>query len=230
MKVEGRHSFAASAELLWALLSDPLALRQLLPGCEAFEAVAANEYRATVRLRVGAATERFDGMLLLEHAVPFTRFDFRAVGESAGGLVNCRGRVYLEDSAGDGGSARHTSLCYEAEIDVGGRLATLSDRLLETTARAFARRTLEGLERHVEMRTRIYTTTVDLPEAIAPASATTPHRLVAVGGVAGLLAALLALVLLLRGLDRRRTRRIAREVADLLEQAHAPGAMGPDAG
>jgi carbon monoxide dehydrogenase subunit G len=224
MKMEGRQNFAAGVELLWTLLNDPLALQQILPGCEALEAVAAAEYRVALALRVGAVTERFEGILLLERLVPFTRFDFRAEGESPSGLVSCQGRVSLEERAGNGsdrGSDRHSTLCYEAEIDVGGRLTAVSGRLLETTARAFARRTLEGLERQVAMRTRTYTSTLDTPTPAAP-TPDAPHWLPIGRGAAVLLGALLALFLLLRELDRRRTRRIAHEVVDLLEQAHAP--------
>lgn len=228
MKMEGRQTFAAGVDLLWTLLNDPLALQQLLPGCETFEAVAANEYRVALDLRVGAVNERFEGILLLERVIPFTRFDFRAEGESPSGLINCRGRVSLEDGAANGAD-RHTSLSYEADIDVGGRLTAVSGRLLETTARAFARRALEGLEKQVAMRTRTYTSTLDAPQPAAPAVGGPPW-LVAGRSAAILLGALAAFLLLLRGLDRRRTRRLAHEVADLLEQAHRPGAAGPDAG
>jgi len=228
MKMEGRQTFAAGVELLWTLLNDPLALQQVLPGCETFEAIAANEYRVALALRVGAVTERFEGTLLLERVIPFTRFDFHAEGESPNGLVSCHGRVSLEDGAANGAD-RHTSLSYEAEIDVGGRLADVSGRLLETTARAFARRTLEGLEKQVAMRTRTYTSTLDAPEAPAPTAGAT-HWLAVGRSVGVLFGVLLTLFLLLRGLDRRRTRRIAHEVADLLEQARAPGATASNAG
>lgn len=228
MKMEGRQTFAAGVELLWILLNDPLALQQVLPDCETFETVATNEYRVALNLRVGAITERIEGTLLLERVIPFTRFDFRAEGESPSGLVSCRGRVSLEDGA-DNGTDRHTSLSYEAEIDVGGRLTDVSGRLLETTARAFARRTLEGLEKQIAMRTRTYTSTLDAPQAPAPAAGAA-HWLAVGRSVAVLFGVLLALFLLLRGLDRRRTRRLAHEVADLLEQTHAPDVTEPSAG
>ena len=150
MKLAGRHTFAAGREVVWGVLYDPVVLADILPGAESFEAVASNEYRVTLPLRVAQVVDRFAGTLWLERVVPFTGFDFRADGESPDGLANAHGRVYLEDAA-EGG----TSLCYEAEIAVGGRLSSVSGRLLETTARAFARRCLEGLERQVDMRTRV---------------------------------------------------------------------------
>lgn len=215
MKLQGRHTFAAGREVVWGVLYDPIVLESVLPGCEAFEAVAPDEYRVTLHLRVGAIDDRFTGTLWLERVTPFVGFDFQADGESPNGLVNSHGRIYLEEAA-EGG----TSLCYEADLEVGGRLSTVTARLVETTARAFARRCLEGLERQVEMRTRIYTSSA-APIATTPTGATVA-RLAGARRGATLLGILLAVVFLLRGLDRRRTQRLARQVADLLAQPEAP--------
>ena len=213
MKLAGRHTFAAGREVVWGVLYDPVVLESILPGGESFEAVAPNEYRVTLSLRVGLVVNRFIGTLWLEHVALFTGFDFRADGESPDGLVDVHGRVYLEDAA-EGG----TSLCYEAEIEVGGRLSSVSGRLLETTARAFARRCLAGLERPVDMRTRIYTTSA-APLAPPTPTGTTVRHLAGVRWAATLLSVLVAVIVLLRGLDRRRTQGIARQVVELLAQA-----------
>ena len=220
MKLQGRHTFAAGREVVWGVLYDPIVLENILPGGEAFEAVAPDEYRVTLHLRVGAIDDRFIGTLWLERVVPFVGFDFQADGESPNGLVNSHGRVYLEEAA-EGG----TSLCYETDIEVGGRLSTVAARLLETTARAFARRCLEGLEKQVEMRTRIYTSSA-VPTATTP-TGTTVARLARVRHGATLLGVLLALIFLLRGLDRRRTQRLARQVAEVLAQSQLPAPQPP---
>ena len=212
MKLAGRHPVAAGREVVWGVLYDPVVLADILPGVASFEAVASNEYRVTLPLRVGQVVDRFAGTLWLEHVVPFTGFDFRADGESPDGLANAHGRVYLEDAA-EGG----TSLCYEAEIEVGGRLSSVSGRLLETTARAFARRCLEGLERQVDMRTRIYTSLAAPVPPPTPTGATI-SRLAGLRRGATLLGILLAVVFLLRGLDRRRTQSLAQQVAEILAQ------------
>ena len=222
MKLAGRHTFAAGREVVWGVLYDPVVLESILPGAESFEAVAPNEYRVTLSLRIGQVVDRFVGTLWLEHVALFTGFDFRADGESPDGLVDVHGRVYLEDAAEEG-----TSLCYEAEIEAGGRLSSVSGRLLETTARAFARRCLEGLERQVDMRTRIYTTSA-APLAPPTPTGTTVRHLARLRWAATLLSVLLAAIVLLRSLDRRRTQRIAHQVAALL--APPQPAAQPEAG
>jgi len=215
MRMEGRYTFAAGREVVWGLLYDPLVLERVLPGCESLETISANEYRITLFLRAGQISDRFVGTLRLDRVIPFTGFDFQADGESPNGLVNSRGRAYLEDG-GDG----RTVLCYEADLYVGGRLASVSGRLIETSARAFARRILEALESQVDMRTRIYTSSLQADRVAAAPDLPLP-RLARVGGVALALSALLSLIFLLRARGRRRTRRLAREIAALL--APSPG-------
>lgn len=224
MRMEGRFTFAASRAVVWGLLYDPVILERILPGCEAFEAVATDEYRITLYLRAGPISDRFVGTLRLDRVEPFTGFDFQADGESPNGLVNCRGRAYLET-----GEEGRTVLCYEANVYAGGRLASVSGRLLETTARAFARRCLEGLERQVDMRTRIYTSSLAAapPTTLSPTGSTIA-RLGALRRGAMALLAVFTLAFFLRAVDRRRTQRLARQLATLLEQA--PEATGPKSG
>jgi len=212
MRMEGRHTFAADRAVVWGLLYDPLVLERILPGCEAFEAVAADEYRVTLFLRAGAISDRFVGTLRLERVTPFSGFDFHADGESPGGLVNSHGRVYLEEQ-----DASHTVLCYEADLYVGGRLAAVTGRMLETSARAFARRSLEALEQQVESRTRIYTSSITPEPVVSPAGGTVQH-LAGLRRAAVLLGSFLALAWVVRGVDRRRTRRLAQQVVALLTQ------------
>ena len=199
MKLEGRQTLAAGREVVWSALTDPATLGSILPGCESFEAISAHEFRVTLRMRVGQTVDQFSGTLWLDRVVPFTGFDFQADGEAAAGLIHGRGRVYLEDAA-----EQQTALCYEADFEVGGGLAAATGRLLQTTGRAFARRSLEGLERQLDLRTRTFTTTAAPAAAPSPA-ATRVARLDAGRRLLAVLGVLLAIVLLWRARGRRRS-------------------------
>lgn len=219
MKVEGRHTLAASREVVWSTLYDPATLGRIMPGCETFEAISAHEFRVALRLRVGQAVDLFSGTLWLERVAPFTGFDFQADGEGASGLIHGRGRLYLEDAA-----EGQTVLCYEADFEVGGGLATATGRLLQTTARAFARRSLEALERQLDLRTRTYTTAVAPPSPAGPATA----QLGEARRVLWFVGILLALALVWRALGRRRGQRLAGEVVAPLAEAQ-PASAGDTA-
>jgi len=148
--VEGRHTLAADRETVWNLLYDPATFQNILPGVESFEAISAREFRIVLRLRIGQVVDHFTGTLWLDGVTPLTGFYFQADGESGSGLIHGRGRVYLEDAA-----ANNTALCYEVDFEVDGPLQSANDRVLTTTARAFARRTLEALEHQLALRTRV---------------------------------------------------------------------------
>lgn len=197
MRVEGRHTLAADRETVWNLLYDPATFQNILPGVDSFEAISAREFRIVLRLRIGQIVDHFTGTLWLDGVAPLTGFDFQADGESASGLIHGRGRAYLEDAA-----ASDTALCYECDFEVDGPLQSANDRVLTTTARAFARRTLEALERQLVLRTRVYTTTVP-PPALDLATRTTAARLGAARRLAAMLGILLFVVFLRRILAQR---------------------------
>ncbi len=46
---------------MWEALNDPEILRQSIPGCESFEQLGDNRYRATVATRIGPVQARFQG-------------------------------------------------------------------------------------------------------------------------------------------------------------------------
>lgn len=216
MRIEGQQSFAAGQEALWSLLQDPVILPRLLPGCESLEAVSTHEYRGTLILRVGQAVESFTGVLSLERLSPPHSFDFRAEGRNSDGAASARGHITLQT---DGPET--TTLVYNAEFDVTGRPSSVSPRMLQTTARAFARRALESLQQQVAIRTRVYTTTTTRaePAAAAAPSSTAIDHLVFQRRVAMVICTLLAALFVMRRAGRQRERLVAQPVAELLDQS-----------
>lgn len=213
MKISGRQLLPVDPAVLWSILHDPLALKDVLPGCESLEAIGSDEFRVALTLRIGPITDRFTGLLKLNQVNVLSDLDFQAEGESPNGLVSCRGRFLLETDAGV-----DTALCYEADIEVGGRLAQMSPRLLETTARSFARRCQEGLEKQVAMRTRVYTTTTAPPPGppqLQPSPMDPRHWL---RRAVFWVVISLGVISISRVLERRRVKLVAKQVIDALEQ------------
>lgn len=158
MRLEGERNFAAGQEVVWSLLHDPISVKQLLPGCDILTIVSSDEYRGSLSIRIGQVVEQYDGSLRLTPIVPGRSFSFHAEGLNPDGAVTVTGRVNLH---ADGPES--TRLVYEADFSVDGRPAMVADRMLLTTARSFARRSLDALQRQVEIRTRTYTTTTAQP-------------------------------------------------------------------
>lgn len=141
MKVTGSHVLAQPPHTVWALIQQPAVLARVVPGCERMDAVDEQEYRFTIRQRIGPIEDLFSGTLYFTDVVPGERFTLTLNAESPSGLVRGHGAVTL-DPASNG----ITVLDYAGDLNVGGRLASVTSRLLETTTNAIVRETMTGLE------------------------------------------------------------------------------------
>ena len=220
MKIEGHQTYAANREILWSLLHDPDALARLLPGCESLEAHGPHEFQGTFAVRVGQMVEHFSGSLSLEQSVPLESYEFIARGNNPDGAITCRGRVLLSDEGPD-----HTTLAYEADIEVSGRPAQLTQRMLQTTARSFARRSFEALQEQVDGPAHAHTTPMVAATAAwgrGAARASSSRALDRLVFRRRLILAALVLLAVLFFRQRAATRRkhlVAEQVAELLDGA-----------
>lgn len=146
MKLEGEHRFPVGREALFAALLDPALLARVLPGCEPLEATGANAFRAAMTVAVGPVKGRYQGTLALADLVPPSGYRMKLDGSGPSGFLRGEGAIALE--AVDGG----TRLRYALDAQVGGRIASVGQRLVESSARALAKQGLEGLERELAAR------------------------------------------------------------------------------
>lgn len=153
MRLEGTHLFAAPRQAVWDALMDPAVLASALPGGEQLELAGENQYRAVMNVKVGPVQGRFDGKIELLDIVAPERYVMRVDGQGAPGFVNGEGR--LEFTEQDGG----TLLTYVGDVNVGGRIAGVSQRLIESTARSLTRQGLQVLDQMIQARLQPVETT-----------------------------------------------------------------------
>lgn len=144
LKLEGEHTFDAPRQRVWEALNDPDVLARTLPGAEKLEQVEENHFKGELAMRVGPVQGRFHGDVTLSNLQPPESYHLDLKGSGPAGFVNGAGDVRLEES-GSG-----TVLHYDIEAQVGGRLAGVGQRLLESSARVITRQALEGLERQID--------------------------------------------------------------------------------
>jgi uncharacterized protein len=128
-------SIPRNRETVWKALNDPEVLRQVVPGCETLEVVAEDRMRAQVALKVGPVKARFTGDISFSDVVP--PVSYLLAGEGKGGIAGfAKGTatVRLEEIGPE-----ETLLHYHARVDVGGKLAQLGARLLDSTAKKLTR-------------------------------------------------------------------------------------------
>jgi carbon monoxide dehydrogenase subunit G len=124
MKIEGANDIPATRERVWGAFLDPDTLARALPGCEGLEAVGPGEYKAKMKIGVGAIKGTFEGKVRLFDLEPPTRYRMALEGSGGPGFV--RGEAGMELSDADGG----TRVSYSADVQVGGLIASVGQRML----------------------------------------------------------------------------------------------------
>ncbi|MGE0855541.1 MAG: CoxG family protein [Hyphomicrobiaceae bacterium] len=130
MEMSGQQKIAASRKVVWAALNDVNVLKQCVPGCESIEKQSDTDMTAKVVLKLGPIKASFNSKLTLADLDPPNGYTI--IGEGKGGpagFAKGTARVRLAD---DGPNA--TILNYHTKVDVGGKVAQLGSRLLDSTA------------------------------------------------------------------------------------------------
>ena len=133
MEMSGERRIVAGRRQVWAALNDPSILRQCIPGCEELQMQSPTDMTARVKLAIGPVKATFNGKVLLTDLDPPN--GYRIAGEGSGGVAGyAKGgaRVHLADD-GPG-----TLMTYDVKADVGGKLAQLGGRLIDSAAKKLA--------------------------------------------------------------------------------------------
>lgn len=132
--IEGEERIAAPVQKVWEALNDPTVLRGAIPGCQSLEMKSATEMAATVVLKIGPIKATFNGEVTLRDLKPPHAYTIQ--GEGKGGIAGfAKGGADVTLTA-DGPDA--TVLKYAAKAEVGGKIAQLGSRLIESTSKKLA--------------------------------------------------------------------------------------------
>ena len=124
----------APKEQVYRALNDPEVLRQCIPGCEELVKHSDTELEAKVVLKVGPVKAKFSGDVQLDTAVAPDAFSLTGQG-NGGAAGHAKGGADVTLTA-DGPDT--TILRYAAKADIGGKLAQLGSRLIQSTAKKLA--------------------------------------------------------------------------------------------
>ncbi len=147
MKITGKHALAVPRDVVWEAILDPEVLSRTLPGCEDMAPVGDNQFRGKLKMKVGPVQGLFEGGVELLDLDPPNGYNLKMDGKGAPGFVNGTGSIRLEE-ADDGGTLLH----YDIDARVGGRIAAVGQRLLDSSAKVLTRQGLQGLDKQLEAR------------------------------------------------------------------------------
>jgi carbon monoxide dehydrogenase subunit G len=133
MTMSGEVQLAAGRDTVWTMLNDPAVLKACIPGCEQLDLNANNEFQAIATIKVGPVKARWKGKVRLSDLDPPN--SYRISGEGEGGVAGfAKGGATVALSDKDGG----TLLTYNVEAQIGGKLAQLGQRLINSAAKKTA--------------------------------------------------------------------------------------------
>jgi uncharacterized protein len=129
MKMSGEEIIPAPIEVVWKALNDPQVLKQCIPGCESITKKSDTELSARVVMKIGPVKAGFTGNVQLKDLNP--PHSYRIEGKGEGGLAgHASGGAAVQLEAVPEG----TRLTYDVDAQVGGKLAMLGSRLIDSTA------------------------------------------------------------------------------------------------
>lgn len=141
MKVSGAYTIPAPRERAYALLQDPAVLAKCMPGCESLDKIGEDEYAMRMKMLLGSMSGLFEGKVKISDPHPPLTFRLMVSGAGKIGFMKGEGVLTLtpiEDK---------TSVQYEGDVQVGGTIAAVGQRLIDTTAKMLIKRFFETLSR-----------------------------------------------------------------------------------
>ena len=140
MKIEGTHEMRAPRDRVFKALTDPAVLQRSIPGCERLEQTAENSYSVTLRAGVGSIKGVFKGNVRLEEIQPPAHFRMAIDGKGQPGFLKGTGELDLEERDGV------TVVSYKGDVQVGGTIAGVGQRMIQGAARMMAAQFFTAVE------------------------------------------------------------------------------------
>lgn len=140
MKIEGSHKIDAPRERIFAALVNPDVLQKCIPGCEQMEKTGDNQYKAKLTAGVGPVKGVFTATVSLQDITAPEHYKLVVEGKGQPGFVKGTGELNLKDESGA------TEIQYTGDVNVGGLIASVGQRMIQSTANLLAGRFFKSLE------------------------------------------------------------------------------------
>jgi len=148
MKVEGEHMFSGTQQQVWDLFRDTEVMAAALPGTRKMEFIGDNKYEAVMNVRVGPVAGEFSGELLISNEIFPDSYTMTVDGRGKPGFLKGTGDILLV-----GQGDRATLMKYTGEVQIGGKLAAVGQRLIYTVSKSIISQAFETLDRVLAERT-----------------------------------------------------------------------------
>jgi len=142
MKLEGEHIFPGPREEVWAMFYDPIVLASAMPGTQKLDKISDQEYQGNIYVRVGLVSGAFSGRLVISDEVPPESCTLTVNGKGAPGFIKGVGHVKFTAQ----GNVT-TQMKYDGDIQIGGTIASVGQRMLDSVSKSMMRQVFESLDK-----------------------------------------------------------------------------------
>lgn len=166
VELSGEYDFPAPQELVWQMLLDPEVLAKTIPGCEKLEEIDVNSFQGRMNIRVGPVQGAFQGKVEASDLHPPTSFRINLNGNGPAGVVRAEGVMMLETIEAI------TRLRYDGTAQISGRIASVGQRVMDSSAKSIVKQSLQNLDKQIQARLEPEATTAGKPvdAAVAPSA------------------------------------------------------------
>jgi uncharacterized protein len=142
VKLAGSYQFEAPVSVVWPALFDPELLARILPGCEKLVREG-DDLVGELTVKMGPVQGKFQGRVQVQDRVDPEKCTLVIDSKGPAGFAKATARLQLHVENGG------TRLDYDSDVTVGGKIATIGQRLIDASAKAIVKQSLEGLNQQV---------------------------------------------------------------------------------
>ena len=149
MKLNGENIIQAQRMQVWEALNSADVLKETIPGAQSVEQTSVDEFEATVEIKIGPVKAKFKGKINLSDIDPPN--GYKITGQGSGGTAGfAKGSAVVNLTDGD---ANTTKLVYDVDAQVGGKLAQVGQRLIQSASKTLADQFFNNLENYFNSST-----------------------------------------------------------------------------
>jgi carbon monoxide dehydrogenase subunit G len=150
MILSGDFTFKGPRATVFELLQDPAVLAKALPGTKTLKKIGEDQYEGVMKVSVGPMmSAEFVVKVELKDKVTPERFSMDIDGKGAVGFTKGRATIQLQELPGP-----VTLMNYTSDIQIGGKIAAVGQRLLESVGKMMTRQALDALDKELQARLR----------------------------------------------------------------------------
>ena len=143
MKITGTYILDAPIDTVWKGLMSPNILSNCIPGCQNFDLVDHDKYDMTVNVKVGPMNGKFQGTISIVDQEVQNSYRLIAEGKGSVGFAQGSALVTLSELSGT------TSLLVDGELEIGGTIASVGQRIIVNVSKNMMDRFFECLTQSI---------------------------------------------------------------------------------